>query len=95
MKDLLSSLSLSSGAAIVAVCSALLAWPVSLVRPVVLRWAGALIVPFVLACALYWSPVWLGSNDVAQYSAWQFLVVGTWFLAGAVATTLMLALCSR
>ena len=90
MKELLESLSLGSGAAVVAVCSAALAWPLCRVRPVILRWLGAVAVPFALASVLYRSPVWLGSSDVAQYSAWQFLVVGVWFLAGVMASVVVI-----
>ena len=90
MKELLESLSLGSGSAVVAVCSAALAWPLSRVRPVIVRWLGAVVAPFALAYLLYWSPVWLGSSDVAQYSAWQFLVVGVWFLAGVTAAVVVI-----
>ena len=90
MKELLESLSLGPGAVVVAVCSAALAWPLYRVRPVILRWLGAVAVPFALAYGLYWSPVWLGSSDIAQYSAWQFLVVGVWFLAGVTASVVVI-----
>ena len=89
MKELLESLSLGSGAAVVAVCSAALAWPLCRVRPVILRWLGAVAVPFALAYVLYWSPVWLGSSDI-EYSAWQFLVMGVWFLAGVIASVVVI-----
>jgi hypothetical protein len=90
MRELLEPLSLGSGSAVVAVCSAALAWPLCRVRPVTVRWLGAVAVPFALAYVLYWSPVWLGSSDVAQYSAWQFLVVGVWFLAGVTASVVVI-----
>jgi uncharacterized membrane protein len=92
MRELLDSLSLGSGAALVAVFSAALVWPLCYVRPVTLRWLATLVVPFALAYILYWAPVWLGSNDVAQYSAWQFLVVGAWFLAGAASSVVVLVI---
>ena|SRR3989442_144301 len=90
MRELLNSLSLGSGAAVVAVCSAALAWPLCYVRSVTLRCLGAVVSPFALAYILYWSPVWLGSSDAAQYSAWQFLVVGVWFLAGVTASVVVI-----
>lgn len=95
MKDLLGSLSLGSGAAVVAVCSAVLAGPLCYLRPIILRWLGAIAAPFVLAYTLYWSPVWLGSDDMAQYSAWQFLVVGVWFLAGVASSVVVIVVFGR
>jgi hypothetical protein len=52
-------------------------------------------VPIALAYGLYWLPVWLGSNDSAQYSAWQFLVVGVWCLAGIASSVVIIALFGR
>ncbi len=83
MKAFIQSLSLGSGAALVAVCSAILVWPLCYVRPAVFRWLGVVVVPLVLASCLYWSPVWLGANS-SEYSSWAFLFIGPWFLAGAV-----------
>jgi uncharacterized membrane protein len=95
MRELLNSLSLGSGAAVVAVCSAALAGLLCYVRPVILRWFGAVAVPFALAYILYWWPVWLGSKDVAQYSAWQFFVVGVWFLAGVASSAVVIVIFGR
>jgi hypothetical protein len=39
------------------------------------------IVPFVLAYCLYWSPVWLGADPLG-YDVWKFLFIGAWFFAG-------------
>lgn len=89
------SLSLGSGAVVVALCSALLAWPLSYVLPAVVRWLLALGVPALVAFALYWLPVLLGSSDAAQYSAWQFLVLGVWFLAGLTASVMVTLLLGR
>ena len=93
MKTLLESLSLTTGALLVAVVSVAAVWLLSTRLPKALRWLWAVLVPFILAYCLYWSPVWLGSDDVSQYGAWAGLVVGTWFFAGAipsVATVLIL-----
>ena len=83
MKAFLESLSLGSGAVLMAACSAVLVWPFCYVRPAVFRWLGVVVVPLVLASCLYWLPVWLGTNP-SEYSSWAFLIVGAWFLAGAV-----------
>src|SRR6266478_2423758 len=87
MRALLASLSLGSGALLLAVLSAGVVWLLSSLLPKALRWLWVVIVPFILAYCLYWSPVWLGS-DPSEYSAWAVLCVGTWFLAGAVSSTL-------
>lgn len=83
VKILIESLSLGSGALLIAVLSVGVVWLLSSLLPKGLHWLWVVTVPFILAYCLYWSPVWLGS-DSSEYSAWSVLVVGTWFLAGAV-----------
>ena len=90
MKVFLESLSLTSGALLIAVISAVAVWLLGTLLPKAPRWAWALLVPLLLAYCVYWSPVWLGSDDVSQYSAWAVLVIGTWFVAGALASALVL-----
>lgn len=87
MKALIESLSLGSGALLIAVLSAGVVWLLNSLLPKALRWLSVVVVPFTVAYCLYWSPVWLGS-DPSEYSAWAVLVVGTWFLAGAIASAL-------
>jgi len=89
MKEFLKLLSLGSGAVLVAVLSAGVVWLPCAISSVSLRWIWAVIVLFILAYGLYWSPVWLGSDDVSQYSAWAGLCVGTWFLSGAMPSALL------
>jgi hypothetical protein len=88
MKDFLDSFSLSSGALLIAFLSVGIVWLLSTLLPKALSWLWVIVVPFVLAYCIYWSPVWLGSDDVAQYHAWAVLFIGPWFLAGAVPSTL-------
>lgn len=95
MKEFLQSLSLGSGAVVVAICSAILAWPFSHVRRSAWRWICCLAVPLVIACLLYWAPVWFGSRDTDQYSAWWSLVVPIWFLSGVVSGAVVLFLLKR
>jgi hypothetical protein len=83
MKTFFESLSLGSGAALVAVCSSVLVWSLCYLRPAVFRWLGVVVVPLVLASCLYWLPVWLGANT-SEYSSWSVLFIGAWFLAGTV-----------
>jgi hypothetical protein len=90
MKEFLESLSLGSGAVLVAVLSTGIVWLLCAISSVSLRWIWAVIVPFILAYCLYWSPVWLGFDDVSQYSAWAGLCVGTWYLSGAIPSALLI-----
>jgi hypothetical protein len=89
MKETLESLSLGSGAVLVAVLSAGVVWLLCAISPVSLRWIWAVIVPFIFAYCLYWSPGWLGSDDVSQYGAWAGIGVGTWFLSGVIPSALL------
>ena len=88
MRKLLESLSLTSGALLVAGVSAAAVWMLSTLLPKVLRWLWVVFVPFSLAYCLYRSPVWLGSDDVSQYGAWAFVVIPIWFVAGVIASAL-------
>lgn len=83
MKTFVESLSLGSGAILVAILSAGVVWLLCIVCPVTLRKLWVVIVPFAFAYCLYWSPVWLGA-DSSEYSAWAVLGVVSWFLAGAI-----------
>lgn len=83
MKDLIESLSIWSGAILVAGLSAGMVWLLCLLTPQSLHKAWAVIVPLVVAYCLYWSPVWLGA-DPSEYHAWALLFIVPWFLAGAI-----------
>ena len=80
MRQLIESLSLGSGAILVAILSLAIVWLLSSVAPKPLRTLWAVIVPFVLAYCLYWSPVWFGA-DPSEYGVWKF-IIGVWFFAG-------------
>jgi hypothetical protein len=91
MKALVESLSLGSGAAVVAIFSAGIVWLLCSVCPESLYKVWAVIVPFALAYCLYWSPTWLTDGSEfdralirSEYHIWAFLVIGVWFLAGAI-----------
>jgi|GEM_PF-1690137 len=94
VKTFIESLSLGSGAALIAVCSAVLVWLLCYVRPAVFRWLGIVVVPLVLASCLYWLPVWLGANS-SEYSSWSFLFIGAWFLAGAVPSAVVVLILGK
>ena len=85
MKELVDSLSLGTGAIVVAALSAAVVWLLCSVLPAALRSLWVYAVPLMLAYSLYWLPVWLG-NDPSEYGAWQLIVIGPWFIAGAIAS---------
>jgi hypothetical protein len=89
MKAFLESLSLSSGAALIAVVSAGLAWLIGRVRSAAVRWCSAVLMPLALSYCCYWMPVWLGGGG-DQHSSWTPLVVGVWFLAGLIVSVVVL-----
>ena len=88
MKTFVESLSISSGAILIAVLSVGVVWLLCSVLPVVLRSLWFVIVPFIFAYSLYWSPVWFGA-DPSEYSPWAVLFVGTWFLSGAIPSAVL------
>jgi hypothetical protein len=91
MLDFATSLSLSSGAALVALVSAVMALGLTRVRAPLLQLGLALVPPFGVAWVLYWLPVWMG-NDPSEYSAWAPLFIVPWYGAGAVASLLIVAI---
>jgi len=58
MSAFIESLSLGSGAALVAVLSAVIAAAISFVRPAVVRWLSVAVIPFAISLCLYRLPVW-------------------------------------
>ena len=88
MLDLLNSLSLETGAAIIAVAAAICAVAWAQVTTWQLRWGLAIGTPAIFANALYWSPEWLGANSDQAWS-WSIIAIGVWFLAGALSSALV------
>ena len=86
--------SLGGVALLVAACSAILALPVCYMRPAVFRWGVAVFVPFALSYCIYWLPVWRGANP-SEYSSWEALGIGAPFLAGLIASILVIVIVSR
>ena len=78
---LLESFSLGTGALLIAALSMGVVWLLRSRLSKNLHSLSAVIVPFILAYCLYWSPVWFGSYS-DEYGAWSILGVGAWFLAG-------------
>ena|SRR5437867_8960777 len=94
VKAFLESLSLGSGALLIAVVSAGIAWLVGHVRVAAVRWCAAVLVPLALSYVCYWMPVWLGGSP-DQHFSWELLVVGAWFVAGLVASVVVTFIVSR
>jgi hypothetical protein len=90
------SLSLTWTTVLVAVASGTVALLLPRIRRRGVRWAAAALLPFFLSYSIYWLPVWLGADgDRAQYSAWELLCVGAPFLAGLVASCLVIFIVTR
>ena len=85
MLQFLLSLSLFTGALVVALASGLLGAVWGQVRLPVVRRGLAFLVPFVLAYSLYWLPVWLGQNP-SEYGGWWLICIPPWYVAGVVAS---------
>src|SRR3974390_1057595 len=94
MKTFIESLSVWSGAILVAIVSAGFVWLLCVVFPKLLRKLWVVIVPLVIAYFLYWSPVWLGA-DPSEYGAWKFVIIPPWFLAGAISSAATVRLQNR
>jgi peptidoglycan/LPS O-acetylase OafA/YrhL len=94
MKAFLESFSLGSGALLIAVLSTGVVLLLGSRLPKNLHLLSAVVVPFVLAYCLYWSPVWFGSYS-DEYDAWSILGVGAWFLAGSFPSAAMVLIIQK
>ncbi len=92
--DFLNSLSLQSGALVVAIASAILSVLVARLRVTVARWTVAVTTPLVLAYSLYWLPVWLGDSPM-EYRAWAPLFIVPWYVAGVMASVAAMLIVTR
>jgi hypothetical protein len=94
MRAFFDSLSLGSGAFLIAVLSALFALGTARLRPAAIRWTMAALVPLALSYCCYWMPVWLGRPRDQDWS-WEPIGVGFWWLAGLLASTVVTIIASR
>jgi hypothetical protein len=85
VKTLAQSLSLNSGAVLIAIASAGLVWLLCVTAARKFRWLWVFVVPLTLSYSLYWLPVWLGA-DASEYGPWAGIAIGGWFLAGAISS---------
>jgi hypothetical protein len=86
MKALVESLSLGSGAVLVAIFSAGMVWLLCSVCPESLHKVWVVIVPLALAYCLYWSPTWFTDGSKfdrqlirSEYHTWAFLALACGF----------------
>lgn len=82
MLNFLLSLSLWSGALVVALVSAVVALALASAWRSKVVWFLVLLTSLGVAYCLYWLPVWSG-QDPLEYAAWAPLFIIPWFLAGA------------
>jgi hypothetical protein len=94
MFDLVQSLTLPSGAVVVGLASALLAFVWVRLPTPTLRWLLALIVPLVISYSLYWLPVWRGVSS-SEYSTWAPSFIAPWHAVGAVMSSLVVFVDTR
>lgn len=94
MLDLLNSLSLGSGAVLVAVATAIIAFTIGIFWRNKFIWGLILIIPFPIAYCLYWLPVWLTPFDLDQseFHAWAWIFIIPFSLAGIVGSLIGFAL---
>ncbi len=89
MVRFIQSLSLSSGALLIAIVSSSSVWLLGQVSPSRLRKLWVIAVPAVLTFCLYWFPVWFADEPALEYHAWQFVFYVLWFLAGIIPSALV------
>ena len=82
MLNIIQSISLESGALIVAgisfvICLVASFYPIA-------KWVLALVVPFLISNLIYWSPVILG-RPKSEYIAWAFAFILPWTVSGIIA----------
>jgi hypothetical protein len=94
MKSVLESLSLTSGAILIAMISLGVVWLLCSALPFALRAIWVVLVPLVFAYSLYWLPVWLGADGFA-YSVWAIGFVGIWFIAGFFSSAVLVLILQK
>jgi hypothetical protein len=95
MANFVLSLSLESGALLVALVSAVIAFVFAIALRSKIVWFFVLLASFGVAYCLYWFPVWSGHGSYSEYSSWAPLAIIPWFLAGACASLAVVYAVSR
>ncbi len=89
MKEIINSLSVETGALVVAILSMVLSYGICRLKLKKFKWSINLSMPFIVANLLYWSPVFFGAES-SQYATWAPLFIVYWFIAGAIASILVM-----
>ena len=84
---MIESLSIESGALIVALLSLIATTILNAIFNLKFKWAIFLIIPFLAANALYWSPVMFGA-DSSEYSTWAAIFIIPWYIGGVLSSLL-------
>ena len=103
MKALVESLSLSSGAVLIAVLSAGIVWLLCSFCPTSSHKVWVVIVPLALANCLYWSQPWFEAKGSdyeralvwSEYHNWAFALIVPWFLAGVIPSAAIVGILRR
>jgi hypothetical protein len=85
MRELIESLSWTSGFFVVAAMSAVIALITGRLQPIALRWSAIVVTPSTISYCLYWFPVWLGA-DSSEYSSWSGVFIIPWSAVGILAS---------
>ena len=80
---------LAGTAIFVAIISGLLTFLACFIRALALRWITTFLAPFIISYCIYWIPVWSGGGS-SEYSQWVFVGVGGPFIAGFIASLLII-----
>ena len=106
MKASVESLSFGSGAALIAVLSAVIVWFLCAVWPRHYKVFWVVVMPLVLSNCLYWTQAWLDVHHVSrsqyeqavvwsEYRNWEFVTLIPWFLAGVIPSAAIVILQKR
>jgi hypothetical protein len=87
-------MSMGTGAFVVAIASLLVVRVLCVAFPPRFGSLWAVVIPLAIAFFIYWAPVEAGS-DTSEYSAWQLLIVGSWFIAGLVPSIILVMFLRR
>ena len=72
-----------AGAVLVAAGSVLLSWPLACIQSLSVRRVCVMLIPLILSCCLYWTPVWFGESQ-CNYPGWEIPCIGLWTIIGAI-----------
>ena len=89
MLEIVQSISFNSGFFVVSVLSIIICLPISNLGNILVKWFLILIIPYIIAYCLYWSPKWLGSHS-DQYSSWAPVFINPWYIVALLSVVIVL-----